>query len=67
MTQQELRKAEAERIAKAEGFPIVDAAPDWYDFMLDDPLPTKNGTLRTAFTWEAGRFEGFVTYAEPSK
>ena len=67
MTLTEYREQEAKRIAEAEGYPIVEHATDWGDFMLDDPLPTEYGTLRTAFTWEAGRFEGFVTYATPEQ
>jgi len=78
MTMIELRKAEAERIARAEGFAIAEHDEDWGGFMLDDPLDVgaegsmnrhfaQGQTLRTAFTWEAGRFEGFVTFAEPTK
>ena len=67
MTLIETRETEARRIAAAEGFPIADASDDWSGFMLDDPLLTEDGTLRTAFSWEAGRFEGFVTYAQPSR
>ena len=61
------REQEARRIAEAEGFAIIEHDDDWGGFMLDDPLTTKDGTLRTAFTWEAGRFEGFVTYATPEQ
>lgn len=66
------RRAEAERIASAEGFAISEHDEDWTFFTLDDPLavgPTGTDgrgflagrTLRTHFTWEAGRFEGFVS------
>ena len=66
MTQTELREQEAKQIAAAEGFAIAEHDEDWGGFMLDDPLLTDKGTLRTALSWHAGRFEGFVTYARPS-
>ena len=62
------RKAEAERIAAAEGFGIRDHEDDWSYFTLDDGLLVEEGpmagqTIYTHFEWvrESRRFEGFVS------
>lgn len=62
------REAEARRIARAEGFPIIDASADWTFFTLDDPQTITDShhilsgrTIRTHFEWVEGRFEGFVS------
>ena len=59
------REQEARRIARAEGFPIIEHDADWTFFTIDDPLydATMGRTIRTHFSWvrESGRFEGFVS------
>jgi hypothetical protein len=69
------REQEARNIARAEGYPIIEANADWTFFTLDDPLVVPAGqryggepleqprTIRTHFEWieESGRFEAFVS------
>lgn len=57
------REQEARRIAREQGFPIIDASPDWTFFGLaDDEVDEKNDAIwRTYFTWNEFRFEGFVS------
>ncbi len=61
------REQEARRIARAEGFAIVEASEDWTFFSLDDGQVVQYDfdkaphTIRTHFKWVEGRFEGFVS------
>ena len=66
------REEEARRIARANGAPIVQASADWTFFTLGDGETIgqegsdgrgfmAGRTIRTHFTWEGGRFEGFVS------
>lgn len=61
------REAEAVRIAKAEGFAIIEHDADWTFFTLDDGQvvtyrhETQPRTIRTHFEFVANRFEGFVS------
>jgi hypothetical protein len=66
------REQEARRIAGELGNAILEHDPAWTFFTLDDPLPVgpegtdghgflAGRTLHTHFSWEVGRFEGFVS------
>lgn len=59
------REQEARRIARAEGFPIIEHEADWTYFTLGDDLtiPEEGRTIRTHFEWvrPSQRFEGFVS------
>jgi hypothetical protein len=60
------RKAEAERIAAAEGFAIADHDETWEFFELADDIlidrgPAAGKWCHTFFSWVEGRFEGAVT------
>lgn len=74
MTTIDTRKAEAERIAASEQYPIRSHDENWTFFTLDDGQTVNDTegqwpnvkvvgtkTIRTHFEWVAGRFEGFVS------
>ena len=65
-TRTDQRKAEAERIATAEGFAIADHDDEWEFFALADDLlidrgPAAGKWCHTFFSWIEGRFEGAVS------
>ncbi len=65
MTDTTARRAEADRIARADGHAIAAHDDDWTIFALADDTRTDAGTLRTCYEWVSSRFEGFVSVVAP--